>query len=424
MKKIKICEINKIEGHISFQAALEKGDVKSAKITVEEGARMIEGILIGRDYSQAPIIASRICGICPVVHNLTSIKAIENALNIKVSDLTLSFRKIMLSAQIIQSHALHLYFCSLPDFFELSDNFKLLKKFPKEGKKAIIIRDYVNKVIEVIGGRTIHPINSVIGGFNVMPEKKKLLALQKQSGEIIQLGVELAEFFEKLKYPLFSRETCYISLSNKKEYAFYKGQLSNSSSPAKGRSGGVFNENNFLKLITEVEYPGNVEKRTTIGNNSYMVGALARIYNNHKNLSAKARKVFLRNKKELLAYNTFYNILAQAIELIHFTEIIEKELKQCLKIKHSKIMPLNKVKSKAGKGAAICEAPRGILYHYYEVDNKGKIKNCNIIAPTAQSLNNIEDDLMVLLKDDKNQNVRKIKFLIRAYDPCISCATH
>jgi len=425
--KIKINEINKLEGHISFQAALENGNVKEARVIVEEGARLIEGILIGRDYSEAPIITSRICGICPVVHNLTSVKALEDCLDIKVSDEVINLRKIMLASQIVQSHALHLYFCSLPDFFEMSDNFKLLKKFPKEGKKAIVIRNFVNKVVEIIGGRAIHPINSVVGGFNVAPAKSDLRDLQKQVKELLKISIELAEFFEKLEYPKFNRETVYVSLQDR-GYAFYDGGVFLTPPyPPLIKGGGE--SRNFLEYINEFE-TGNVAKRTEINGNSYMVGALARINNNYSKLNSKAKKIFKRNKKELLNFNTFYNILAQAIEVVHFMEILEQELKRAVSSKdiiaaiRKPFKQMNQSDESILKGTSICEAPRGILFHQYELNKTGKIKNCNIIAPTAQSLNNLEDDMLVYLKDTKNSHSDKIKFLIRAYDPCISCATH
>ncbi len=447
MKTIKINEINKVEGHISFSAALDNGDVKTAKITVEEGARLIEGILIGRNYYEAPIITSRICGICPVVHNLTSVKAMENALGLKVSENTVRLRKIMLAAQIIQSHALHLYFCSLPDFFRISDNFKLLKKFPKEGKKAIIIRDFANRVVEVIGGRAIHPINSVVGGFNIMSNIKDIRDLHKEIPQILKSAIELAEFFEKLKYPKFSRETRYISLNDKKGYAFYDGdihentriggsivhrfsggcgaKMRNSQIGSTGlcHNGVAVKTLDFLSLIKEVEIPGNVEKRAEINGKSYMIGAIARVNNNWQKLSPKAKKIFLRNEKNLTSYNNFYNILAQAIEVVHFCEVMEKGLSELYNNTQAELLK-TKIKLRAGKGFAICEAPRGLLYHYYELDGNGKIVNCNIAPPTSQFLNNLEDDMKLYLSDLDNANSDRIKFLIRAYDPCISCATH
>ncbi len=435
--KMKINEINKLEGHISFQAALDNGDVKTAKITVEEGARMIEGILIGRNYYEAPIITSRICGICPVVHNLTSVKAMENALGIKVSEDIVNLRKIMLAAQIIQSHSLHLYFCSLPDFSRLSDNLKLLKKFPKEGKKAIAIRDFVNRTVEIIGGRAIHPINSVVGGFNVMPNIKEIRDLHKEIPQILESAIELAEFFEKLKYPKFARETRYISLIDENGYAFYNGSLQEITGTRK-RIKKELKLKDFTSLIKEIETPGNVEKRTEIDGKSYMIGAIARVNNNWRKLSPKAKKIFLRNKKDLISYNNFYNILAQSIEVVHFFEVMKKELGEIIRCSPlERSAPLHrvavggngcvinrKVKIRAGKGFAICEAPRGILYHYYELDGNGKIINCNIVPPTAQFLNNLEDDMMLYLRDKKNISPERIKFLVRAYDPCISCATH
>lgn len=413
MKTIKINEINKLEGHISFAAALDKGDVRSAKITVEEGARLIEGILIGRNYHEAPIITARICGICPVVHNLTSVKALENALGVKVSASTLSLRKIMLSAQIIQSHALHLYFCSLPDFFKLSDNFKLLKKFPEEGKKSIALRNFVNKVVELIGGRAIHPINSVVGGFNVSPGRNDLNELRKEGIKMLKIGIEFANIFEKLKYPKFSRETEYISLTDNMEYGFYDGTLKITGRETKNTA------KDFLNIVGEIE-SNTVEKRTVYDGKSYMIGALARVYNNHTRLYPQAKIIFDRNKKELLSCNTFYNILAQAIEAVHFLELMLKELNQ----ERRETLPKCEATLRAGKGAAMSEAPRGILYHQYELDGQGKILNCNIITPTVQFLNNMEDDLKVFLKDKKNLSTEKIKFMVRAYDPCISCATH
>lgn len=416
MKTIKINEINKLEGHISFAAALDKGDVQSAKITVEEGARMIEGILIGRNYDEAPIITARICGICPVVHNLTSVKAMEDALGIKVTQAIISLRKILLAAQIVQSHALHLYFCSLPDFFKMTDNFQLLKKFPKEGKKAIIMRDFTNRVVDTIGGRAIHPINSVIGGFNAMPKKDDILALQKEAQEMLKIGLDLMKIFEELKYPEFSRETNYITLYNKSEYGYYDGKLKMRGKETKNIA------KDLLDMIKELE-SNTVEKRTHQDGKSYMVGALARINNNYSELNPIAKKAFFLNKKKLLSHNTFYNIQAQSIELLHFLETITRESKKALR-EIEKSPCKVEVKIKKGNGFAISEAPRGILYHNYELDDKGKIKNCNIITPTVQFLNNIEDDLMVFLKNRENFTPEKIKFLIRAYDPCISCATH
>ncbi len=155
--QIKINHINKMEGHAGFMASVLNGDVKSAKLEVKEGIRLIEGILIGRHYKDMPIIAQRICGICPVVHNLTSIKAIEKAMGVEVTEETVQLRKLLEYGQIIHSHALHLFFLSLADFLDMDNDLKMVKKYPKETKMAVQIREYGMEIVKIIGGlRTVY----------------------------------------------------------------------------------------------------------------------------------------------------------------------------------------------------------------------------------------------------------------------------
>jgi len=170
--RIKINHLAKLEGHLDFVGDILKGDVAEAKIKTTEGVRLIESILVGRKFYDVPIIAARICGICPVVHSLNTIKAIENAFGIKVSEQTIKLRKLMELSQIIHSHALHLYFLSMPDFYGVRDDLDFIKKHPTQASAAIKCREFALKILEVIGGRAIHPINCEVGGFKVLPAKK------------------------------------------------------------------------------------------------------------------------------------------------------------------------------------------------------------------------------------------------------------
>ena len=158
-----------MEGHTGFMASVLQGDVKSAKLEVQEGIRLIEGILIGRHFKDVPIVAQRICGICPVVHNLTSIKAIENAMGVQVSEETKKMREVMELAQFIHSHALHLFFLSLADFLDMDNDIKLVETYPEETKKAIKIREYGMDIVRTLGGRVVHPIANEVGGFKKAP---------------------------------------------------------------------------------------------------------------------------------------------------------------------------------------------------------------------------------------------------------------
>ncbi|MGC9049096.1 MAG: Ni/Fe hydrogenase subunit alpha [Patescibacteria group bacterium] len=418
--KIKIKHISRIEGHAGFIGHLLNGNVKKAKIEIEEGARLIEGILVGRHFSEAPIITARICGICPVIHNLTSIKAIENALNIKVRKDVILARKLMLAGQIIQSHTLHLFFLSLPDFLNYSTDLSQIKKYPLQTEEALEIREFANKIIETIGGRAIHPITTEIGGFKKYPTRVELKNLFQQANRILPKAVDLAIFFKNLKYPDFYRAANFVSLTNLSEYAFYEGKIKIQNSKSK-----IQGPEFFLKQIQEIQE--GVVKRVKYDQQVYMLGALARLNNNADQLNKEAKKILKKLNKKRPINNIFYNIFAQAVEVVHFVAECQKLLKTLMRMRMNTNLRA-KFKVKAGQGLAACEAPRGTLFHYYEINNKGLITKCNIITPTAQFLNNLEEDLKVWLpkvkKLSKRERERRIKMLIRTYDPCITCATH
>lgn len=418
---IKINHIAKIEGHTGFMASVIKGDVKSAKFEVQEGIRLIEGILIGRHYKDMPVIAQRICGICPVVHNLTSIKAIENAMKVEVTKETEQLRKVMEHAQFIHSHALHLFFLSLADFLDIENDLDLVKEYPAETKKAVKIREYGMELIKVIGGRVVHPLTNEVGGFKKVPTVEELQRLISVGEEILPVALEIAAFFKTIKTPNFSRPTEYISLKIKGEYAIYDGDVTSN-------KGLHVNVQKFEDNFHEFQRPNEIVKRVMHdGKTSYMVGAIARVNNNHEKLSSSAQEYLRQLDFNLPDYNPFHNVLYQMVEVVHCIEDSIKLLKQ---LTHSDLT--NAVTKeyvvREGSAAAAIEAPRGTLYYWVDIDPKGYIKNVNIITPTAQFLTHLEDDITafipgILEKDEKSME-RKMRAFIRAYDPCISCAVH
>jgi len=415
--KITIKHISKIEGHASFFGELKKGNIASAKMATLEGSRLIEGVLIGRNYMDAPLVTSRICGVCPVVHNLTSIKALETAMKVKVSESTIVLRKLMQYAQVIQSHALHVYFMSLPDFYGRDSALDIVRIAPKEAKQALEIRDFGNQLTEMIGGRTVHPINSQVGGFLKLPSRERLHKALKQTNELLDKALNLAHLISHKRFIDFARKTEYVSLSHGKEYAIYDGFV-------KSTAGWISTPEKFEKEVEEIQDSWDLIKRTKIKGRIYMVGALARVNNNWKQLNPIARAAFWHIKFKMPLYNSFYNVFCQAIELIHCLEECQKLLPKYLAVKNVK--PIVKYKVRAGKGCGAIEAPRGTLFHYYEVDMYGILKNVNIVTPTAQFINNLEADLAEFIGHKKftKADARKIGMMIRAYDPCMTCATH
>jgi coenzyme F420-reducing hydrogenase alpha subunit len=374
----------------------------------------------GRTDEEMPEIASRICGVCPVVHNLTGFKAIENAYNLDLDETSIVLRKLMMLGQIINSHALHLFFFSLSDFFGYKTDLQLINAYPEKTHDAIKIRDIGNELVEAIGGRSIHPMNATIGGMRKAPEIEELKKVLNDFRNTFDIVLRLADLFLQLKYPDFIRKTSYISLSNSDEYAIYDGKIM-----VDGKLD--LNPKEFLLLIKEFQEKDSVAKRVKFADNTYMVGALARLHNNQEKLNPSAKAVLEKSKIKFPFYNPFYNILAQAIELVHcFEEAIK--LLELITIGEIEISE-PKIDSQTGEGVGAIEAPRGTLFYDLKL-KQGIVENLNIITPTAQNLANLEADLEEFEKLagfdrlNREQREEKIKMLIRAYDPCVTCAVH
>jgi sulfhydrogenase subunit alpha len=419
---IKIDHIAKIEGHAGFVADIVNGNVIKARLNVYEGARLLEGILQGRSYREVSQITARICGVCPVVHNLASLKALEAAMGISLSPQTILLRELMMTGQLLNSHALHLFFFSLSDFFGIKNDLSLIKKYPGRARDALLLRDFGNKIIEVVGGRSIHPLTPEVGGFKKLPSQEKLEALFRLSEKALKAAENIAKFFSRLKYPDFKRECQFVGLSGP-DYAIYDGLVKADKEEAKKIS-------QFMPQIQESQFQESVVKRSGYRDRRYMVGALARLNLSAKYLNPRAKAIFRDTNLLVPIVNPFYNILAQAIEMVHCAQEAQKLLE---KIEKNGIEPeKNIAEARAGKGYGAIEAPRGTLFYYYEVGEEGLIKNANIITPTSQNLACLEQDLKEYLPfltkggkavcQEECQDL--IKMLVRAYDPCLTCATH
>lgn len=417
-RRIKLNHIAKMEGHSDFVAEIINGRVTEAKMMTLEGARQIEGILIGRNYYEAIVVTGRICGVCPIVHFITSAQALEDALDIKVSEQTIIFRELLECCQHVYSHALHYFFLSLPDFFDINNDIKFMKEHPKETEAAIHVRDYTVKLAEIIGGRAVMPLTVQVGGFKKLPEIKVLKEFLTDYDKVIEDAQLLLKMAKKIKLPKLNRKTENISLHYKK-YPNTLGEVHSSDN-------GVYDLKTFYNEIKELHEPRMFVKRTHHLGKPYLAGALGRVNNSYEKLNPLAKKAWDSFNINLPSYNSFHNIIAQGVEIVHYLEEIKNIIEGISKIDHKNLTVDYKLK--AGIGLAGVEAPRGLLFHTYSLNNKGIITNCNIISPTAQFLANLEADMFEFLPDVAKLSLHdrriKIRSLIRAYDPCISCATH
>jgi len=357
-------------------------------------------------------IVSRICGICSVAHTVASIQALENALNVKPTKHQLIIRELLMIGERIRSHITHLYFLSLPDYYNADSILSLKSEHQDKVNRAISLISLGNRVVETFGGREIHPFPTIN---EKLPNAKSDLILKQLEDSKPDL-IKTIELFSRLNYPDIKREVDYLCLIDK-DYASISGKIKSNS--------GLIEDDDYKKHIKENIKEYATSKFALKDNKPYVVGAIARINNNYDKLDDETKSIIKKLKIDIPFKNPYHNNIAQALELLHLTNKAILLIKQ-LKPENSKV----KFKNKQGTGVSAVEAPRGTLFHEYKINSQGVITYCNIITPTVQNLNLIEQDITTLVNDclEKNMTNEKIvhdvEKLIRAYDPCFSCSTH
>lgn len=416
MSRIDVPYIARVEGKGAINIFISDGELKG-QISLYEPPRFFESFLVGRKYDEVMELTSRICGICPVAHQITSLQAVENAMGIEVSKQTEDLRHLLAMSAHIQSHLLSMYFLSLPDFLGYESFISMAKEHKDIAERALRMKKVANDITAIIGGRAVHPVTCIVGGFTTIPSRKKMETARKALKQIKQDALETAFLFSQLKLPDFTRKCEHVALSHQKEYAVNKGKLIST-------EGLDIFPNEYRKFILEREVKHSNALHSYIkGRDSFMVGPLARINLNFNYLSDDAKEALKESGVSFPQFNPFLSHFARAIEIIHYIdssiEIIEN-----LPFKEENV----KIMVKGGIGSSITEAPRGILYHSYIINKKGIIEGADIVPPTAHNSYNMENDLQAflsMLHDMPQEEIAlKCEMLVRAYDPCISCSVH
>jgi sulfhydrogenase subunit alpha len=421
---INIKHVTRVEGHGNIVLNIKKGKIEKLEWQISEAPRFFESMLHERNYDELRSIASRICGICSIGHSLASLKATEDALGITISEQTEHLRRLAINGENMQSHILHIGYLALPDLFGVGSVFPLVQSKHKDTVKKIIhLHRLSNYMSDLICGRTTHPIRLVVGGFYAIPTAQQLIDLKKRLQQDITVAKEVAETIHSVadSFPTFTRETEFIALSSKKEYALYDGVITSTD------TGENPDYKNYQNIMKEYFVPYSTALHVKHVRDSYMVGALARFNINSKQLHQDAQEVANLFSLKAMNYNPFMNTIAQMVEFVHNIESSIKLIDQLLDegVKNEKPQ---EIQLKAGRGVGIVEVPRGILVHDYTIDKKGKCEKANCIIPTNQNHANIQKDMEAFIPQiiDKPQKEIELnlEMLVRAYDPCISCSTH
>jgi sulfhydrogenase subunit alpha len=419
--KIEVSPVSRVEGHGDLIINVKDKKIEKLIFRIPESPRFFEAMLVGKKYDEPSHITSRICGICSVAHTCASIKATERAFNIKPTEQTIDLRKLVYHHENIQSNALHVYFLAAPDFFGVGSVIPLVETHPEVVNIALRTKKMANDMVRIIGGRAVHPIRTVIGGFTKLPTEEEMVGMRKiLSASYLDLEKTL-EILKTFDIPDFERETEYISISDAVDYALYDGDI-------KSSDGWVIDDQKYLDKINEKVVKHSTAKHCWASRDSYMVGALARFNNNHEKISQKAKIYAEELGLKAPCYNTYMNNIAQFVEIVHGVDdsirLIDKILEEGLDDDKAIV----DIKPGSGRGVGVVEAPRGLLIHDYTYDNEGRIKKANLIIPTNMNYANMEQDMQSLVPAIIGKNEDEIRLacemMIRAYDVCISCSTH
>ena len=421
--------LTRVEGHGNIVVNVKEGILEKCELQIVEAPRLFEGMLQGRSIFEAQHITSRICGICSCGHTLSSIQAAEDAIGFTPTWQTIELRKFLLHMENLDSHILHIYLLVAPDLLGVKSFIPLIKSHNQVVRRALRMKKACNDVCDILVGRHIHPISSIVGGFTKLPKEKDLDSMLEILYDMRTGMDETVELAAGLKFPVFERETEYVALvSDEDEYPMLYGDIGSS-------DGKRVPKNNYKKVTNEFIVPHSSAKHARWNREAYAVGALARFNLNADKLHPRAKKIAAALNMKPKVTNPYLNTVAQLIECVHCLEegirILEDFQKKGINYDEEIIVGLNEqnnIKVKAGSGVGAVEVPRGILFHHYQIDEKGIIIKANCIIPTNQNVNNIERDMKklvpeILHKSDDDITL-DLEMLVRAYDPCISCSAH
>ncbi len=417
-RTIKVDYLARVEGEGSLLVRMKDGEVSDVKFRIFEPPRFFEAFLRGRKYSEAPDITSRICGICPIAYQMSSVHAMESAFGVKVEGQLRELRRLLYCGEWIESHALHMYMLHAPDFLGYEDAIQLAKDHPDAVRRGLRLKKTGNDLVTLLAGREIHPVNVRVGGFYKLPEKKELLQILERLKRARDDAYETVLWTASLSFPDFEYDYEFVALNHPTEYPFNEGRLVSN----KGLNIAV-REYELVFHESHASYTNALQSEMK-GKGAYLVGPLARYNLNFEKLSRLARQAAKEAAAEPPVLNPFKSIIARAVETLYACD-------EAIRIIESYERPEKAAVDyavRSGFGFGCTEAPRGILYHRYLIGDDGAIKDAKIVPPTSQNQKMIESDLRNFVTANidlpKQDLTLRCEQVVRNYDPCISCATH
>jgi len=419
-RRLTVSALARIEGEGAMHVRVRGGAVEDVRLEIYEPPRFFEALLRGRRHTEPPDITARICGICPVAYQLSACLAIEAACGIEVSEAVADLRRLLYCGEWIESHALHIYLLHAPDFLGYASALDLARngRGTQLVERGLKLKKAGNAIMELVGGRAIHPVNVRVGGFYRAPATTELTALAEQLRAALDLALDTVTWAAGCEFPDFEHDHEMLALVRPGQYAIDRGTVAS--------TGGLrFPPAEFEDHIIEEQVPHSTALHARLaGRGRYLTGPTARYTLSSRWLSPLARQAADAAGLGADCRNPFRSILVRAVEVVY---AVEEALR--LIARYEPPAPCyREVPPRAAVGHGATEAPRGVLFHRYAIDAEGLITSARIVPPTSQNQASIEDDLRrfvaARLDLDDQQLTRQCEQAIRNYDPCISCSTH
>ncbi len=419
-RTIAVDYLARVEGEGSLRVRIEGRSVEEVELKIFEPPRFFEAFLRGRAAAEAPDITARICGICPVAYQMSSCHAIERALGMHVDGARRDLRRLLYCGEWIESHTLHIYLLHAPDFLGLPDAIQLAREHPDLVRQGLELKKAGNHLMQLLGGREIHPINVRVGGWYRCPTRAELEPLRVELERALALAEATVRFAATLPFPAVEETYDFVSLRAPEGYPMNEGDVVST-------SGLRLPQERYEEEFSEVQVPhSNALHSVRSSGGAYLVGPLARYALNADRLPPRARAAARAAGLGDVVRNPFQSIVVRAVEVVFACEEALRILDAYVP-PDAPFVPMPPVPTEA-TGAAVTEAPRGMLYHRYRLAPGGTIAEAKIVAPTSQNQRRIEEDLRHVVEHSLDRDDGALTDLceraIRNHDPCISCATH
>jgi sulfhydrogenase subunit alpha len=416
-RQLRVSSLARVEGEGALRIVVTGDQVEQAELQIYEPPRFFEAFLRGRQYTEVPDITARICGICPVAYQASAWQAIEQACGVVVDDRITALRRLLYCGEWISSHALHIYLLHAVDFLGYQDAIALAQDNRGAVERGLALKKSGNAILETVGGRAIHPVNSRVGGFYRAPTRRELAPLAEQLRRALDHALDTVSWVAGFDIPELSVDHELVAVSHPDRYAIESGDVATA-------SGLRFPAADYLHHVVEHQAPYSTALHATFDGGRYLTGPLARYSINSAQLSPLAKEAAHSAGLGPTCRNPFRSIVVRAVETVYAVE----EALRLIEEYERPEPPAAEVPPRAGVGHGVSEAPRGLLYHRYELEADGAVRTATIIPPTAQNQPAIEHDLRAVVGGNLDLDDDALTALceqtIRNYDPCISCSTH